>query len=157
MVETMQQAVLMAEREWKHRSARARRTGTYLRSITHRVTIAGDMVVGHVGSAVPQARWLEEGTGLYGPRHQWIVPRRAKALRFPAGGGMGHAGEGFRLTGQQRSGAAGAGARWVYARRVRGIRPRRYAHDAAFVVQPRVLNLFQHAGLRMAQAVGSVG
>lgn len=29
--------------------------------------------------------WLEEGTGLYGPRHRWITPRRARAFRLPGG------------------------------------------------------------------------
>lgn len=160
--QTMEQAVLLTEREWEQRAVRSRRTGTYLRSITHRVVRHGLQVVGQVGSNVPQARYLEEGTGLYGPRNQRIVPRHARALRFPRGGGQtfspgtgaytGFANApGFRQTGQQRQGAAGRAASWVFVRSVRGIRPRRYAHDAALVVHPQVVRLFADAGRRIAR------
>jgi hypothetical protein len=32
--------------------------------------------------AVPHAKWVHEGTGIFGPRHTPIVPVRAKYLRF---------------------------------------------------------------------------
>lgn len=166
--QAMQQAVLETEREWKLRAERSRRTGTYMRSITSRVVQVANGVRGYVGSAVPQARWLEQGTGLYGPEHHWIVPKQASVLRFPAGGGGSHGfsatgaptgftpSAGFRATGQQRQGAAGGAASFVFAKRVRGIRPRRFAHDAAFVVRPKVLLTFKRAGLAMAQAWGGM-
>lgn len=164
---TMQEAVLATEREWKHRAERSRRTGTYLRSITSLVQREGMRVVGQVGTNLPYARFLEVGTGLYGPRNQRIVPRHARALRWPAGGGQTFRGStgaysgfvnapGFRATGEQRSGAAGRPASYVFARSVRGIMPRRYARDAAMVVRPRVEELFRAAGLKMARALVGV-
>src|SRR5437868_6597041 len=36
-------------------------------------------------SAVEVTRWLEEGTGIPGPRSHWITPRRASAFRLPGG------------------------------------------------------------------------
>lgn len=163
-VHAMNDAVLMTERTWKARAQRSRRTGHYLRSITHLVTPTQTHVLGVVGTNVEYARWLEEGTGLYGPRNQWIYPKHAQALRWPAGGGhtfnpstgqyTGFANApGFRLTGQQRQGAAGAGARYSYARRVRGIVPRRFARDAATISAPHVVLRFRQAGTQMAQAL----
>jgi hypothetical protein len=141
-------AVMLHEAEWKRRAARARRTGTMLRSITHRVQVHGHRIEAWTGTNLPYARYLEEGTGLYGPRHRWIVPVRAKALRFTPGHAVG--GRNFRLTGAARSGReAAAGAQMVYATRVRGIRPRRFARDAALVVTPRVHAEFQAAGDRI--------
>lgn len=43
-------------------------------------------VRGRVYSDDPVVRYLEDGTGLYGPRRQRIRPRTARALRFEAGG-----------------------------------------------------------------------
>lgn len=98
-----------------------------------------------MGVDIPYARYQEEGTGLYGPKNQWIYPKNARVLRWPAGGGAslfsggarmgGSAGPGFRLSGQQRSGAAGASAGWAFAKRVRGVRPRRYFRDGVLVSQ----------------------
>jgi hypothetical protein len=35
-----------------------------------------------IGTDVHYARWVHEGTGFYGPRHDWIYPRRARYLVF---------------------------------------------------------------------------
>lgn len=40
-----------------------------------------------VSSTKVYARYLQEGTGLYGPRRRTITPVRAKALRIPIRGG----------------------------------------------------------------------
>lgn len=160
----MQDVVLLTENEWKHRAERSRRTGTYLRSITHLVRRTGTSIIGEVGTNLPYARYLEEGTGLYGPRNRRIVPLHARALRWPAGGGQtfnpttgAYSGyvnaPGFRASGQQRAGAAGGAASFVFARSVRGIMPRRFARDAALVVRPRVEGVFRVAGLHMARAL----
>ena len=109
-------------------------------------------IKGVVGTNVFYAPYLEYGTGLYGPRHHWIEPRNAKALRFP--GAVG-AGTPFTLAGRKRKGKAGAGARYVFARRVRGIRPRRYARDAAFIAAPKVGKVFEAAGRRAALRIQS--
>lgn len=126
-------AVLLHEAEWKRRAARSRRTGTYMRSITHRVERVRNQIIGMVGSNVFYARYLEEGTGLYGPRNRWIVPKTKSVLRFPQPGNKG-----FTLAGRQRSGKAGNQAQWVFAKKVRGIRPRRYARDSHMVVRPLI-------------------
>lgn len=38
-----------------------------------------------VGSPLPLARWIEKGTGIYGPHHTPIVPRTSRVLVFPGG------------------------------------------------------------------------
>lgn len=61
-----------------------------------------------VGTNVNYARYVHDGTGIYGPRHRPIRPKRAKFLRFrPKGGG-----------------------RWVYARQVKGMRPNPFLTNA---------------------------
>lgn len=35
-----------------------------------------------IGSNLYYARWVHDGTGVHGPRHTRIVPKRAKFLRF---------------------------------------------------------------------------
>lgn len=42
-------------------------------------------VVYRVGSPLPYAIYNERGTGLYGPHHSPIYPRRARVLRFKPG------------------------------------------------------------------------
>ncbi len=59
-----------------------------------------------VGTNIKYAKWQEQGTGIYGPRKQMIVPVRAKRLAFKVGGA------------------------WVYARQVRGVKPQRYIRKA---------------------------
>ena len=150
------QALLLIEAEWRHRlvpNLRGYRTGTYSRSITnnggHRV---GNVIRGVVGTNVRYAPFLEYGTGLYGPLHRWIEPKNAKALRFP---GKVGAGTPFTLAGRQRSGRAGRNARYVFARRVRGIRPRRYARDAAMIAEPKVIKLYEAAARRAALRIAN--
>lgn len=41
-----------------------------------------DAISAVVYSDLPQALWFEEGTGLHGPRSQWIMPRSHKFLWF---------------------------------------------------------------------------
>jgi hypothetical protein len=87
------------------------RTGR-LRSSIHSVvgfsqSGGGVEVVGRVGTNVKYAHWLHRGTGIYGPRHQRIVPVRARFLRY-----------------QDDSG------RIVFRRSVRGVRPRPFLSRA---------------------------
>ena len=61
-----------------------------------------------VGTNVHYARWVHDGTGIYGPRGQPIRPRRARFLRFrPRGSG-----------------------KWVYAKQVKGMRPNPFLRNA---------------------------
>lgn len=57
---------------------------------------------------VRYARWVHDGTGVYGPHHTPIVPRRAKFLRFRPRGS----------------------SRYVYARSVKGMRPNPFMRNA---------------------------
>jgi hypothetical protein len=129
--QAMHQVVEEAHGAWLREMEHSRRTGTSMRSLATEVTFEGDSVVGVVGSNYPPVRYVDEGTADEG--RGYIYPKRAKALRFPEPGNSG-----FTLAGRQRSGAAGTGARWVFAKRVRGIRPRRYRELAAVAVRPQV-------------------
>jgi len=62
-----------------------RRTGTLGRSISmsEPATTGSKMWIA-VGTNKHYARYVEEGTGLYGPKHAKIVPKSAKALRWTA-------------------------------------------------------------------------
>lgn len=61
-----------------------------------------------VGTNTNYAMFVHEGTGLYGPRHTVIRPRRAKFLRFKPRGSN----------------------KWVYARSVKGMRRNRFLTNA---------------------------
>lgn len=134
------------EGEWRRAMEPSRRTGTSMRSLTSEVLVdpAGTHIEGRVGTLYAPVRYVNEGTGLYGPHHEVIRPVRARALRFPTPGNPG-----FTLAGRQRSGRAGAGASWVFAKYVRGIRPRRYAQLAAEAVRPRALEIAHTMGARL--------
>lgn len=41
-----------------------------------------------VGSPLKHARWVHDGTGIYGPHHQPIVPIHGKVLAWEGSGGM---------------------------------------------------------------------
>lgn len=94
-----------------------RKTGTTGRSIhVAQVTETSARVE---GNAV--ALYIEEGTGLFGPRHQRITPKVASVLRW-YGGPTGS----LRLSGKPRKGAPGAGAGPVFARSTKGMEARPY-------------------------------
>lgn len=68
-----------------------KRTRTLVRSITALVErIGGDVVEGRVGSHMEYARYIEEGTGIYGPKGKaiTIVPRNREALAWKGPGGI---------------------------------------------------------------------
>jgi hypothetical protein len=60
-----------------------------------------------IGTRKKHAVWVHDGTGIYGPRRQKIVPRRKKALAFTS----------------KKYGK-------VVVRSVRGMRPNRFLVDA---------------------------
>lgn len=70
-------------------------------------TAAGTLAV-RVGTNVYYGYWIHEGTGLFGPRHQRIYPKRARYLRFKPKGAK----------------------KFVYRRSVAGIKPNRYLTHA---------------------------
>lgn len=52
-------------------------------SIAYTIELTPTTCALRVGSDVPYARYVEEGTGIYGPRHRRITPVRRQALKFP--------------------------------------------------------------------------
>ena len=71
-----------------------KKTSTFVRSITAVVLqISEDVSEGHVGSPLEYARYLEEGTGVFGPKGQpiTIVAKNAKGLFWGAYDGNGKA------------------------------------------------------------------
>lgn len=86
-----------------------RKTGHLQRSIRPgRVT--DDHAI--VNVKAPYARYVEEGTGIYGPRHQKIVPKKASVLAWRTGQ--------TRLSGRSRTSGGTETAGWAFARSVRG-------------------------------------
>lgn len=68
-----------------------------------------------VQDGVPYGIYHEIGTGIYGPRKDYIRPKRAKALRFEVKQAK------FTRTGKYK----GLNMRVVYAKKVKGIQPKR--------------------------------
>ncbi len=82
-------------------------TGRLTTSIhTSVVTIGGQPQV-RVGTNVYYARWVHNGTGIYGPRHTRITPKHARRLRFRPRGGP-----------------------YVFRRSVAGMKPNHFLVDA---------------------------
>ena len=75
------------------------------------------VVRSYAGSGEPAAlpQWINKGTGIYGPRRRPITPKKAKYLVFTPKGS----------------------STVVFARSVRGMRPRPYMADAARTVGAR--------------------
>ena len=113
-------------REQKLLASRFRRTSFLEHSIQITDTNPTSLTI---KSLAPYSRYVEEGTGLYGPKHAKITPKAAKALRW-MGGTYGPGGS-LRLTGTRRSGAAGAGAGYVFARSVKGRKATPYFYPGA--------------------------
>ena len=84
-------------------------TGRLRASInTQLVTGPGGAPIAVVGTNVYYARFVHDGTGVFGPKHRLIRPIRAKRLRF-------------KPTGKSR---------YVYARFVVGMRPNHFLTNA---------------------------
>lgn len=83
-------------------------------SITHRVIQTGNNVIARTGTNVKYAAFQEFGTGIYGPRRRLIRPVNAKVLSWKS-----------RRTGKR-----------VFAKFVRGVRPKRYFAKALVAERP---------------------
>lgn len=92
-------------------------------SITHTVEVGPTSVVLRVGSPLPYARYVEEGTGIHGPKHARIYPKTKQALKFKAGRQMGPLRQG-----QKR--AAKTKRPFVIVRSVAGSPPNPFLKDA---------------------------
>lgn len=58
------------------------KSGLLRKNIEYKYSPISAMIFPRQGYAV----FVEEGTGLYGPRHSYIVPKNAKALKFKING-----------------------------------------------------------------------
>jgi hypothetical protein len=99
-------------------------TGQLRSSITVELVQEGSVPMVRVGTNLPHGRYVEEGTGIYGPKGRPIRPTSASVLRWQV---RNNTGRGRRNTG-----------RYAYARSVKGMRPRpwlRPALDAARGIQ----------------------
>ena len=90
--------------------------GLLRQSITSRVDAQNGRVVGTIDTPIVYARYLHEGTGIYGPRHAYIYPRRGRFLVFETKGVFGPLRRGAKRKPKGRRNV-------VFARRVRGIPP----------------------------------
>lgn len=100
-----------------HRQARSNlrphnRTGALSASLFARVIQRNGLPIGQVGTPLKRGLWLDQGTGIYGPRRQRIIPRRAKYLRWTT-----------------RTG------RVVFARSVKGIKPTKFLRNSLNVLK----------------------
>lgn len=68
-----------------------------------------------VGTGVYYAKWVHDGTGLYGPKHTLIKPKRARFLVFRS-----------KVYGAKKGKYAG----WVFARSVKGMKPNPFLKNA---------------------------
>lgn len=78
------------------------------------VVVNGDLRA-RIGSRVFYAYWIHEGTGLYGPKHARIFPRRARTLAWKN-----------KVYGAKKGKYAG----WVFAKSTKGMRPNRFLTKA---------------------------
>jgi Bacteriophage HK97-gp10, putative tail-component len=83
-------------------------TGRLRASINTQLTTRNGEPAVIVGTNVFYAKFVHDGTGIYGPRHTRIVPKRRRRLRFKPKNS----------------------ARWVYARSGAGMRPNRFLLNA---------------------------
>lgn len=107
-------------------------TGTLKNSIAYepveRVGVAERRVT--VGSQIEYAPYVHEGTGIYGPLRRPIVPVTASVLSW-----------------------VGRDGRRVFARSVRGMRPRRFLADAVTQSAADLQRLAAAAGVRIVRQV----
>lgn len=90
-------------------------TGQLRNDISVNLFVADGYPGVRVGTHLKHARWVHDGTGLYGSRHAWIKPRHAKFLVFRSA-----------KYGAKKGKFKGK----VIVRRVRGMRPNPFLRDA---------------------------
>jgi len=76
---------ILAYAEDRAKTYAPRRTGNLQRNIdSTRVIKTGGVCIGevHVKKTAPYAKWVESGTGMWGPYHMPIVPKTGNFLKF---------------------------------------------------------------------------
>ncbi len=111
------------------RSRAPHRTGTLQRSILPQVRYPQAEVEVHEKYGL----FIEEGTGVYGPRHRPITPRTAKVLAFKSGGSM------------------------VFAKKVLGMKPRPFFKPGWTAAQPFIRSQFDQVTERLVKALAGRG
>ena len=101
--------------------------GTLRNSIEYVVDVRPASTHVTVGSPLPYARYIHEGTGIYGPKGTPITPVTRQVLKFQVKGS----------TGKRR----GKDAQWVFAKSVKGIKPNPFLVDALVDVMGQVNRL----------------
>lgn len=97
-------------------------------SIDYTVTTTGGKVRMTCGSPLAYARWVHDGTGIYGPHATPIVPVSAKALKFEA--------RGLRPGRRGPTRAPKGKGTLVFAKSVKGMEGRPFLTDALEEVFP---------------------
>lgn len=110
----------------QQRSRAAHRTGTLQRSIMGEVHYPW----GQVAVNEKYGIYIEEGTGLYGPRRQAITPKTGKVLAFRSGGSM------------------------VFAKKVKGMKPRPFFKPGWQAAQPYINAQFGRVADRLLNILG---
>ena len=82
-------------------------TGALSASIKIKQVNIDGAIAFQVGSELPYARFVHDGTGIYGPKGQMIKPKHAKVLRWQGPGGEA-----------------------IFARQVKGMKPNPFLRDA---------------------------
>lgn len=90
-------------------------TGLLRASITVKLVQRPVDLAVRVGTNVAYAKWVHDGTGLYGPKKSLIRPKQAKALRFRS-----------KVYGAKKGKYAG----WVFAKHVKGMKPNPFLKNA---------------------------
>ena len=106
-----------AKRNLAGTSGRPRRinTGLLRASVSTTLVVRPDGLAVRVGSGLYYARYVHDGTGLYGPKHVVIRPKFGKVLVFPS-----------KTHGAKKGKFAGK----VVVRFVRGMKPNPFLKDA---------------------------
>lgn len=95
--------------------------GRLRNSLTLEMRSEGGLPVARVGSNLPYARFVHDGTGVYGPTGNVIRPRNGRVLAWPV---KNNSGQGNRRY------SGGRTANTAFARYVRGVKGRPFLLDA---------------------------
>mgnify|MGYP006921338437 CR=1 FL=1 len=82
-----------------------------------------------IGTNMPYARAVHDGTGLYGPQHRRIYPKKGKVLAWPTR--TSRPGRRSSVPGRGRTRSKSqAPTGWAFARSTAGMKPRPFLKDA---------------------------
>jgi phage gpG-like protein len=127
--ETLTAATLVAEGAAKENAPIDQ--GILRGSIHSRVSRLNGETVGIVGTNIEYAPYQENGTGIYGPRATLITPKRSRFLRFKTKSGQ-----------------------IVFARSVRGSRPKKFMAKGMKAVQSNLAKIRQIGLLAVKKKLG---